>query len=414
MKRKIACLMVAVMLLASLMGCAGKEAASDDSQGSPVTSAEENKTEVTEAAEATETTKVSSGSFDAFARPKILAEGETFRMGAIARDVSAESIKRVDHQFRIECAHRGWDYVPVYYETEANYNDAFMSLINQGVHAIVLINPMSVETHLDLYKTAREMGIGVYSTLGSIDQGIITDVGIPGAVAAMQLLYRVGTDYNWDLDIAAIRCDSQFVSSERMYPLIGYLEGGFRPNMKLVVTDDVSALLTSLGSSMMAGQEMARTWMQKYGDEINCIFSYGDNGAMGAAEVIKANGDPHGEKCFAIGIDGGKQSWSYIRDDSPLKYSYAQPMEQFAHIEAELIRQLQIEGMNPGDPGCLLDKAGNAIYTEGSIVTKDNVPAIGTSIHSAFDYYDASVTGEEAWWDWSEGPGIYMVEAYEG
>lgn len=59
--------------------------------------------------------------------PKPLAEGETFRMGAITKDVSAESIKRIDHQLQIECAHRGWDYVPVYYETEANYNDAFMS-----------------------------------------------------------------------------------------------------------------------------------------------------------------------------------------------------------------------------------------------------------------------------------------------
>ena len=44
MKRTIACLMVAVMLLVSLMGCAGKEAASDVSQGSPVTSAEERET----------------------------------------------------------------------------------------------------------------------------------------------------------------------------------------------------------------------------------------------------------------------------------------------------------------------------------------------------------------------------------
>ena len=99
------------------MGCAGKEAASDDSQGSPVTSAEERETEATEAAEATEATKVSSDSFDAFVRPKTLAEGETFRMGAITKDVSAESIKRIDHQLQIECAHRGWDYVPVYYET---------------------------------------------------------------------------------------------------------------------------------------------------------------------------------------------------------------------------------------------------------------------------------------------------------
>lgn len=91
MKRTIACLMVAVMLLVSLMGCAGKQAASDDSQGSPVTSAEERETEATEATEATEVTeateatKVSSDSFDAFVRPKTLAEGETFRMGALQK-----------------------------------------------------------------------------------------------------------------------------------------------------------------------------------------------------------------------------------------------------------------------------------------------------------------------------------------
>ena len=412
MKKLIACVLAASMLLMLLAGCGNQ----NQNQNAPDGNTSNQQPAEDDAQQPADETEVvqPGGAFDEFARPQLVSADETFRLGAIAKDISAEAIFRVDHQFQIECAHRGWEYVPVYYETEANYNDAFMSLINQGVHAIVLMNPMSVETHVDLYEMAREMGIGVYSVIGSIDKGIITDIGIPGAVATMQLLYRIGMDYNWDLDIAAIRCDSQMASSERMYPLIGYLEAGFRPNMRLVVTDDVSALLTSLGSSMMAGQEMARTWVQKYGDEINCIFSYGDNGAMGAAEVVKANGDPNGEKCFVVGIDGGKQSWSYIRDDSPLKYSYAQPMELFAHQMAELVKQIQIQGLNPGDAGCLLDKAGNALYTEGSIVTKDNVPDVGTSIHCAFDYYDETITGEDAWWNWTDGPGIYMVEAYEG
>ena len=416
MKKLIACVLAASMLLMLLAGCGNQNQNQNQNQNAPDGNTSNQQPAEDDAQQPADETQVvqPGGAFDEFARPQLVSADETFRLGAIAKDISAEAIFRVDHQFQIECAHRGWEYVPVYYETEANYNDAFMSLINQGVHAIVLMNPLSVETHVDLYEMAREMGIGVYSVIGSIDKGIITDIGIPGAVATMQLLYRIGMDYNWDLDIAAIRCDSQMASSERMYPLIGYLEAGFRPNMRLVVTDDTSALLTSLGSSMMAGQEMARTWVQKYGDEINCIFSYGDNGAMGAAEVVKANGDPNGEKCFVVGIDGGKQSWSYIRDDSPLKYSYAQPMELFAHQMAELVKQIQIQGLNPGDAGCLLDKAGNALYTEGSIVTKDNVPDVGTSIHCAFDYYDETITGEDAWWNWTDGPGIYMVEVYEG
>lgn len=422
MKRLVALVLSILLLMALMVGCSGggaPEGSSAPQDGASKPAAEPGDASgessgKNEGGGETVAPVVPGGAFDAYARPQVVPAGETFRMGAIARDLSSESIKRVDHQLQIECAHRGWDYVPVYYENESNYNDAFMSLINQGVHSIVLINPMSVETHVDLYESARNMGIGVYSVLGSIDKGIITDVGIPGSVATMQLLYRIGIDYNWDLDIAVIRCDSQMASSERMYPVIGYLQGNFRPNMKLVVTDDTSSLLTSLGSSMMAGQEVARTWLQKYGEGINCIFSYGDNGAMGAAEVVKANGDPNGNKCFTVGIDGGKQSWSYIRDGSPLKYSYAQPMELFGHQIAELIRQIQIEGINPGEAGCLLDKSGNAIYTDGSIVTIDNVPDIGTTIHAAFDYYVADATGEDAWWSWNDGPGIYMVEAYEG
>ena len=413
MKKTLAFALSFMFLLSTLVGCSNTPA--DESGGDSGDSAQtETVPNVDSSSENSEESVPTGGAFDNYIRPQIVEEGETFRLGVLARELTSESINRIDHQLQIECAHRGWDFVPVYYEIEANYNDAFMSLLNQGVHAIVLINPMSTETHVDMYEAARDMGIGVYSVMGNVDKGIITDIGIPGAVATMELLYRIAADYNWDLNIGVIRCDSQQVSSERVYPVIGYLEGNFRPNMKLVVTDDTSSLLTSLGSSMMAGQEVTRTWMQKYGDELNCIFSYGDNGAMGAAEVIKANGDPTGEKCFTVGIDGGKQSWAYIRDGSPLKYSYAQPVELFAHQMAELVKQIQIDGLNPGDEGCLLDKAGNTIYYSGGIVTKDNVPDIGTSIHEAFDYYDPTITGEEAWWNWTDGPGIYLVEAYEG
>jgi len=158
---------------------------------------------------------------------------------------------------------------------------------------------------------------------------------------------------------------------------------------------------------------VGRTMMEKHGDEIQCIFSYGDNSAMGAAEAIMATGDLTGEKTFTVGIDGGRQSWSYIRNGEPLKYSYAQGFELQAHMISQIIEQIQVEGMSPGDKGCDLTKPQSMIYVKGGVVTKDNVPDIGTSIHQAFDYYDASITDPEiAWWTWTDGPGIYMVEAF--
>ncbi|MDP4109165.1 MAG: hypothetical protein Q8878_03950 [Bacillota bacterium] len=406
--KKLALFLVLTLVFCTFVGCSGKSAPAGTStaaQSAPAASGS-----VTQQSSAP---AGAAGDFDDYKRPQVVPAGTKFKLGAITKDLSSESINRADHQLKVECAHRGWDYVPVYYDNEANYNDAFNSLLSQGVQSIVLINPMAVDTHLDLYENARNQGVGVYSIIGSVNKGIITDIGIPGSVATMELLYRIGNDYNWKLNIAVLRCDSQLASSERMFPVIGYLQGNFRPNMKLVVTDEISSLLNSLGSSMMAGQQMARTWLQKYGDQIGCIFSYGDNGAMGAAEVIKSNGDIHGDKCFTVGIDGGKQSWSYIRNDAPLKYSYAQPIELFAHQMAELVKEVQIDGLNPGDKGCILDKSGHALYYNGNIITKANVPDIGTSIHQAFSYYDASKTGEDAWWNWKDGPGIYLVEAYQ-
>ena len=43
------------------------------------------------------------------------------------------------------------------------------------------------------------------------------------------------------------------------------------------------------------------------------------------------------------------------------------------------------------------------IYLDGTIITPENVPAIGETIHAAYDYYDPNDT--DAWYNW-EG---YMV-----
>lgn len=350
--------------------------------------------------------------FDNFPRPSTKPDGK-LKIGVMANNLTAESMYRWDWQFQIECAHRGWEYLSLQYQTDDNYEATFQSALNQGVDAIVLLNVASGPQWADLYNSAREQGVGVYS----LDQGYggyVSGITSPGMVMMAELLYRVGSDFNWDLDCAIISNDPSQYSRDRIFPLLGFFDYNTYPNMKLIEKVDISAIWQALGGTMMAGLEVGKTLMEKHGDTIQCIFSYGDNSAMGAAEAIMATGDLTGEKTFTVGIDGGRQSWSYIRNGEPLKYSYAQGFELQAHMLSQIIEQIQVKGMSPGDPGCDASKPQAMIYVKGGVVTKDNVPEIGTSIHQAFDYYDESINDPEvAWWTWTDGPGIYMVEAYE-
>lgn len=350
--------------------------------------------------------------FDEYPHPIVREDGK-LKVAVISQSLTVESIYRWDWQMQIECAHRGWEYLQLCYNTTDNYEAVFTSALNQGADVIVLINTASSAQWADLYNMAREEGVGVYALDGGYGS-YVAGVMSPGATMMSELLYQIGIDYNWDADCGVIRCDIQQGSRDRTFPLLGFFEHEAYPNMKLLVTEDISAIYQALGGTMMAGQEVVKGWMEKYGTDLQVIFSYGDNSAMGATEAIMATGDKTGEHTIVVGIDGGKQSWSYIREGSPLKYSYAQGFEYQSHILANIIEQIQVKGLNPGDPGCDILRPHSMLYVKGGLVSIDNVPEIGTSIHTAFDYYDPNVTDPElAWWNWTDGPGIYMVEAYQ-
>ena len=118
------------------------------------------------------------------------------------------------------------------------------------------------------------------------------------------------------------------------------------------------------------------------------------------------------DEVWVSGFDGGSQAWAYIRNNTPLRYSYAVPDELFIHQVLELIDQIQVQGLNPGDEGCLISRAGETIYCEGIVIDRDNVPAVGTNIHAVFDYYGGDPDDEDAWYNWNDGDGAYVVSDY--
>lgn len=399
MKRHLA-MLVALVMIASMFVACGQSEPQQKQDPAPTAAEASAATEKTQqpAAAAPETSKPA---FDNFARPVIVPEG--IRVGYLIRQIEAESQARSLRQAEIECYKRGWNLIPIIYEVDTNFVDAFQNLMNQGVDAIILGSTESMGSKVDLIAQARNAGIGVYANDTMLVEGILSNCTMPNGTATMQLIYDIGSSHNWDMNIAFLTNVADQSCRERIEPAMT-LTNGIYPSMINVGTEDVNSTTMGIAEACFT---FAQTWLQKYGTDLDMIYTAADGYGFCMTEAVVQSGDPHGENTFIVGFDGGSKAWSYIRNDTPFKYSYAQPFELYTHNVFEIIDDIQVEGLNPGEKGCLIKESGDSLFFTGVTVSMDNCPEVGQSFHSLFDYYDPDDT--DAWWNWDDGKGAAVV-----
>lgn len=376
MKRKFLSVLLATGLILSLTACSGGSGSSGDKENA-------------------------SKPFDDYERPVVAGEDEVSIIYLIS-NMTDESNIRCEQQAAVEAAHRGWDYQVINYEKEDNFREYFQNAISQQPTAIIIGVTQSFDSYKDLVAQARDAGIGVYSNDNSVIDGVISNSTMDNAEAAKAIMDQVVADYGPGLQYAVYELAMSEVMTLRANKAKAYAEG---TELKLLDSID----LASTGDLNTAGYTIAQTWLQQYDDKLQFIFCSADTPALSAAEAIVQAGDKEGEKTFVSGVDGGSSTWSYIRNNTPIKYTYSQPFEYFTHMTFEVIDDIQVKGLNPGDDGCTISKSGEYMTAPGIVTTAENCPAAGDSIHSVFDYYGGDANDEEAWYNWTDGPGIYEV-----
>ncbi|BDF03483.1 sugar ABC transporter substrate-binding protein [[Clostridium] hylemonae] len=376
MKRKFLSVLLAASFVLALTAC-GK--GSDDSGGP----------------------KSASKAFDDYERPAVADEEEVSIIYLIS-NMTDESNIRCEQQAAVEAAHRGWDYQVINYEKEDNFREYFQNAISQQPTAIIIGVTQSFDSYQDLVEQARGAGIGIYSNDNSVIDGVISNSTMDNAEAAKAIMDQVVADHGAELKYAVYELAMSEVMTLRADEAKNYAKD---TNLELLDSID----LASTGDLNTAGYTIAQTWLQQYGNELQFIFCSADTPALSAAEAIVQAGDKTGEKTFVSGVDGGSSTWSYIRGNTPIKYTYSQPFEYFTHMTFEVINDIQVKGLNPGDDGCTISKAGEYMTAPGIVTTAENCPAAGDSIHSVFDFYGEDPDDEDAWYNWTDGPGIYEV-----
>lgn len=346
----------------------------------------------------TSSTKASRQSIS-FKYPKIVADNE-MKVYYIHSSTSYESQYRSVWTAKVEAAHRGWKLVDLQYENASEYLDLFNTALNDPKTTAIICG---IVAGFDGYRTsvaeARNKGIGVYANDNMVIPGVICNSTMPNGVASMELAYKVGEQFNWDLKYCILTAKSARIHMERSEPFRAL--ASLFTNMKQLAYDDSSSNSTT---STLASFDIVKAWLQKY-DDIDWIFSTNDNNAINAAEAIKAAG--RADKTFTTGVGGGSNCWAYIRKGTPFKYSYAQPYELMTHGIFQVIEETQVKGIYPGQNGATLSKEGGTLYYTGIVVGPDNVPNVGKPIHSVFSYYNQNDT--DAWYNWTDGPGILYV-----
>jgi ABC-type sugar transport system substrate-binding protein len=321
-------------------------------------------------------------------------------IGYMHQTLDSETIKRVTRQVQIEAYHRKWELVEAIYDgsNRASIRDSFMSLINQDVDAIVLYNT-DPQSYADLIIEARNKGVGVYNIDSELTEGVVANSCVPNGVAAATLAYMLGERFQWQANVAFVTIPAFQVHMERSEVPIAIFKQ--YAGMNVIGYETVAI---ELGFSQQAYELSARL-IEKFGSDLDIIFGSWDGVGSAAAEAAAAVGN---SRVIAVGIDGGSEAWSHIRKNGTFQASYGQASEMYAHKIMELVEQLQIKAMKPGDPGCLISTFGETMYSNGVIVTPDNVPAPGQTIHAVQEYYDPTDT--DAWYFWDDSNGIYMVE----
>lgn len=407
--KRIIVLVVAILMVVSFSACSqattpgesGSESTDTTGQSSDIAE----KTDGTETAQVSETTGSAGGtytSFDAYIHPNVESDGN-LKVGVIHNTLNYESTIRSIQRAKIECAYRGWEYVDGEYADPAEIREIWQTMINVGCNAIILHVVDNYSSYGDLIKQCREAGIGVYGNDNGVVDGIISNVTLPGGMVAAELAYKLGDMYSFDANVCILYAEGAQVHKERAYGFKGIIDA--YPNYELLDFQDTG----SANDSIQNCYDYTQAWLQEYGDDIDIIFGSCDTFAMIAAEAITASGGDY--DIVTAGVDGANDSFAAMNDpSSAFAMCYAQPVEGFMHTTFEIVNDIQVKGLNPGDTDCTIGRAGQTIYMTGNIITRDNMPKVGDSMHSLFSYY-TSPDDPDAWYNWEpEGFEIYKVE----
>jgi len=327
---------------------------------------------------------------ETFPAPRVVKD-RPLRVGYGAPNMSGLDGIRAFNQAKIDVKHRGWELIPIVDALEIEQQrNGMKSFINQDVDAIIIAYWV-MEPLRDLIIEARKKGIGVYSVDGELRPGVIVNTAQQHGTVGCQM-------FTWGREYLESKGKMLIFSIPTSAPVredclaVKGLTEAF-PGIEVVGFEN----LPSPGWQK-AAYDLTIDYLTKYGGELRWIFAGWDDPALLAAKAAESLGYTR-DDIIVTGFNGGKEAYDAIRKRSSFIATVSQPLEANVHVCFDVIHQVQIEGIAPGEKGSMIPSS-RMLYTSATVTTFENLPPEGASVHEVFDYYDPN--DKDAWYFWGE------------
>ena len=136
----------------------------------------------------------------------------------------------------------------------------------------------------------------------------------------------------------------------------------------------------------------------------NWIHTPFDGIAMPVVRAVQQAGYTR-DQVMVTGIDAGIEACQLIKEGTPMAATYGQFFEAYAHYICEVINQVQIEGIVPGDPNSMVPEGG-ILRFPGMMVDSSNVPEEGDTAYKLHAYDGLDPNDPDAWVNWYKKAGV--------
>lgn len=291
-----------------------------------------------------------------------VAQAQTFELGVIGFQFSAETHARVANSAAAAARARGWNVTLLNSEGSLpKHAEQFDALIAKKVGAIVIAMGKPVEADAQ-FKAAKDAGIPVITVQSGSSVHSLFDIQSNeykvGSEAALYLLGELGYQGN----IITARFDLNAASRIRGKVLDAVLS----ENQAIKELGKFSMARTqSWRDDVRAG--MQALLLQNQG-KINGIWASFDGQAYIIDDLLRAQGVKKGQIPL-VSIDGGKESYARIADpDSTLLATVAIPFEAMGKQAVDAVQAIAIEKKPKSSV-----TSGPYLFTEAILVDKTNV-----------------------------------------
>lgn len=311
----------------------------------------------------------------------------------LCTSMTSESAQRDYRHAIIEAEHRGWKMNALVDLSGAPaQRDALENVINQNVDVIIIVY-FQMEPIADLIIKARQKGIGVYCIDTEYREGVIVNPTVANGVEGARLAYYGYDRLSGKGGVLFLNYTGHLLR-QLSYSANGLIENDW-PALEVLGFENMP-----VPGWQKASFDLTQNYITRFGEELTWVFAGWDTPGIFAARAVEEAGLTK-DDIFITGIDGGPEAYAEIRKGSPFVATISQPFELYTHTTFEVINQVQVEGIGIGEESSIVPPSCT-IYCDAVLTTADNLPEIGSSIHSVFidTYYDPSK--EDAWYMWGD------------